>query len=49
MTEQRRYDIEWTDESHPPIVIAQPGDQHAMTLDEAQQAIDEARREQEGP
>ncbi|MFE9360896.1 hypothetical protein ACFYPB_43515 [Streptomyces olivaceoviridis] len=48
MTEQRRYDVDWTDENNPQIVIAQPGDQHAMTLDEAQQVIDEAKRE-EGP
>jgi hypothetical protein len=42
MTEQRRYDVDWTDENNPQIVIAQPGDQHAMTIGEAQQLIDEA-------
>jgi hypothetical protein len=42
MPEQRRYDVDWTDETSPQIVIAQPGDQHAMTLGEAQQVIDEA-------
>ena len=45
MTEQRRYDVDWTDENNPQIVIAQPGDQHAMTLAEAQQVIDEATAE----
>ncbi|WP_159027588.1 MULTISPECIES: hypothetical protein [unclassified Streptomyces] len=45
MTEQRCYDVDWTDENNPRIIIAQPGDQHAMILDEAQQAIDEARKE----
>ncbi|MFH9090867.1 hypothetical protein [Streptomyces sp. NPDC017673] len=49
MTEHRRYDSGWTDTNKPQIVIAQPGDQPAMTLDEAQQAIDEARKEQESP
>ncbi|MFS4103782.1 hypothetical protein [Streptomyces sp. PD-S100-1] len=39
MAEQRRYDVDWTDENNPRIVIAQPGDQHAMTLGEAQQVI----------
>ncbi|MFK4122334.1 hypothetical protein [Streptomyces longwoodensis] len=42
MPEQRRYDVDWTDENNPRIVIAQPGDEYAMTLTEAQQAIDEA-------
>ncbi|MFH9089106.1 hypothetical protein [Streptomyces sp. NPDC017673] len=45
MTAQRRHDVDWTDENNPRTAIAQPGDQHAMTLDEAQQAIDEARKE----
>jgi hypothetical protein len=39
MTEQRRYDVDWTDEDNPQIVIAQPGDEHAMTMSEAQQSI----------
>lgn len=38
---QRRYDVDWSDENNPQIVIAQPGDQYAMTLAEAQQAIDD--------
>lgn len=38
MTEQRRYDVDWTDENNPRIVHAQPGDD-AMTLTEAQQAM----------
>jgi len=42
MPEQRRYDVDWTDENNPQIVIAQPNDD-AMTLTEAQQAIDEAK------
>lgn len=42
MPDQRRYDVDWTDENNPQIVIAQPGDRHAMTLGEAQQVIDEA-------
>jgi hypothetical protein len=42
MTEQRRYDVDWTDENNPRIVIAQPGDRHAMPLGEAQAVIDEA-------
>jgi hypothetical protein len=45
MTEQRRYDVDWTDENNPQIVIAQPGDGDAMTMDEAQQAINEATEE----
>ncbi|WP_432130619.1 hypothetical protein [Streptomyces tendae] len=45
MPETRRYDVDWTDENNPRIVIAQPGDQHAMTLTEAQAVIDEARDE----
>ncbi|SHL76440.1 hypothetical protein [Streptomyces yunnanensis] len=40
MPEQRRYDVDWTDESNPQIVHAQPGDD-AMTLTEARQAINE--------
>ena len=48
MPEQRRYDVDWTDESNPQIVIAQPGDQHAMTLTEAQQVIDEAAADRVG-
>lgn len=40
MNEIRRYDVDWTDENNPQIVIAQPGDQHAMTLAEAQAVID---------
>lgn len=43
MTELRRYDVDWTDESNPQIVIAQPGDELAMTLTEAQQVIDDDR------
>jgi hypothetical protein len=43
----RRYDVDWTDENNPKIVIAQPGDQYAMTLAEAQQAIDEAKEDAE--
>jgi hypothetical protein len=46
MPEQRRYDVDWTDEDNPQIVIAQPGDQYAMTQTEAQQCIDEATTEQ---
>ncbi|MFJ3950343.1 hypothetical protein ACIPXV_09760 [Streptomyces libani] len=42
MPEQRRYDVDWTDEDNPQIVLAQPGDD-AMTLTEAQQAIDRAK------
>ncbi|MEV8248052.1 hypothetical protein AB0R01_30415 [Streptomyces rochei] len=42
MSEQRRYDVDWTDENNPQIVIAQPSDRHAMTIGEAQQVIDEA-------
>lgn len=42
MTGKRRYDIDWTDEANPQIVIAQPGDEHAMTIGEAQQAIRDA-------
>ena len=42
MTETRRYDVDWTDESNPQIVIAQPGDQYAMTIGEAQAVINEA-------
>ncbi|MBZ6102715.1 hypothetical protein [Streptomyces olivaceus] len=45
MTVDRRYDVDWTDENNPRIVIAQPGDQHAMTLAEAQAIINEARDE----
>jgi hypothetical protein len=45
MPEQRRYDVDWTDERSPQIVIAQPGDQHAMTLTEAEQVIAEAATE----
>ncbi|NEB92416.1 hypothetical protein [Streptomyces bauhiniae] len=41
MPEQRRYDVDWTDEDNPQIVIAQPGDQHAMTLTEAHEVINE--------
>ncbi|MEV5283391.1 hypothetical protein ACFYMW_35670 [Streptomyces sp. NPDC006692] len=43
MTEPRRYDVDWTDENTPKIVIAQPGDELAMTLTEAQQVIDDER------
>lgn len=39
MNEQRRYDVDWTDENNPQIVIAQPGDEYAMTLTEAERAI----------
>ncbi|WP_158965116.1 hypothetical protein [Streptomyces flaveus] len=42
MPDQRRYDIDWTDENNPRVVIAQPGNQNAMILDEAQAVIDEA-------
>ncbi|MEU3990068.1 hypothetical protein AB0F24_17125 [Streptomyces platensis] len=45
MPEQRRYDVDWTHENNPQIVIAQPGDRFAMTLTEAQQAIDEAKED----
>ncbi|MFB6805498.1 hypothetical protein [Streptomyces sp. NPDC056387] len=38
MSTARRYDVDWTDEATPRIVIAQPGDD-AMTLEEAQQVI----------
>ncbi|MEU2233174.1 hypothetical protein [Streptomyces vietnamensis] len=41
MPEQRRYDVDWADESDPRIVIAQP-DVEAMTLTETQQVIDDA-------
>lgn len=47
MTEQRRYDVDWTNENNPQIVIAQPGDQHAMTLTEAQETIAEAAADRE--
>ncbi|MEU5709926.1 hypothetical protein [Streptomyces flaveolus] len=42
MPEQRRYDVDRTDENNPRIVIAQPGNRNAMTIDEAQAVIDEA-------
>jgi hypothetical protein len=42
MPDARRYDVDWTDEDNPQIVIAQPGDQHAMTLTEAQAVIRDA-------
>lgn len=43
MSTARRYDVDWTDEANPRIVIAQPGDD-AMTIEEAQQVIrDEAQ------
>lgn len=45
MSEIRRYDVDWTDESNPQIVIAQPGDEHAMTLGEAQAVIDGAKQD----
>ncbi|MFD0074243.1 hypothetical protein ACFVIY_17600 [Streptomyces sp. NPDC127166] len=44
MPEQRRYDVDWADESNPRIVIAQPGVE-AMTLTEAQQVVDEAHEQ----
>lgn len=44
MPEQRRYDVDWTDEDNPVIVHAQPGDD-AMTLAEASEAIAEAQEE----
>lgn len=47
MPEMRRYDVDWTDESNPRIVLAQPGDEFAMTLAEAQQAIDEQMADDE--
>lgn len=47
MPEQRRYDVDWSDENNPRIVIAQPGDQFAMTLTEAQQSIDEQLADKE--
>lgn len=47
MPEPRRYDVDWSDESAPQIVIAQPGDEYAMTMTEAQQAISEQVAEQE--
>ncbi|MFF3094103.1 hypothetical protein [Streptomyces cyaneofuscatus] len=43
MNDPRRYDVDWTDESNPQIVTAQPGDELAMTLTEAQQVIDDDR------
>ncbi|WP_326739163.1 hypothetical protein [Streptomyces sp. NBC_01022] len=46
MTEPRRYDVDWSDEDNPRIVIAQPGDDLAMTHTEAQQVIDDDRAEQ---
>lgn len=42
MSEIRRYDVDWTDESNPQIVIAQPGDEYAMTMTEAQPPADRA-------
>lgn len=45
MPELRRYDVDWSDENNPRIVIAQPGDQHAMTLTEAEAVIAEANEE----
>lgn len=45
MNEPRRYDVDWTDESNPQIVTAQPGDELAMTLTEAQQVINDGRTE----
>lgn len=45
MPETRRYDVDWTDESNPRIVIAQPGDKYAMTLTDAQRVIDEANED----
>ncbi len=47
MPEQRRYDVDWSDEDNPRIVIAQPGDQYAMTQTEAQQCINEAMNDKE--
>ncbi|MFJ1954412.1 hypothetical protein [Streptomyces microflavus] len=44
--EPRRNDVDWTAEKNPQIVIAQPGDELAMTLTEAQQVIDDDRAEQ---
>lgn len=41
MNTDRRYDVDWTDEANPQIVIAQPGDEYAMTMTEAQQAIND--------
>ncbi|MFD7922566.1 hypothetical protein ACFV3R_25480 [Streptomyces sp. NPDC059740] len=41
MSSPARYDVDWTDENNPRIVLAQPGDEFAMTLTEARQAIDE--------
>lgn len=35
MPDPRRYDVDWTDEANPQIVVAQPGDEYAMTMDEA--------------
>lgn len=42
MSNARRYDVDWSDESNPKIVIAQPGDEYAMTQAEAQESINEA-------
>lgn len=47
MPEVRRYDVDWTDESNPQIVIAQPGDQHAMTLAEAHASIAEQAKDED--
>lgn len=41
MSEPRRYDVDWSDENNPRIVICQPGDELAMTRTEAQQAIND--------
>lgn len=47
MPEQRRYDVDWSDEDNPRIVIAQPGDEYAMTHTEAQQSIREAQEQEQ--
>ncbi|MEU1088998.1 hypothetical protein ABZ401_19545 [Streptomyces sp. NPDC005892] len=39
MPEPRRYDVDWSDEGNPRIVIAQPGNDLVMTMAEAQQVI----------
>ena len=46
MPQGRRYDVDWTDEDNPKIVIAQPDDEFAMTLAEAQQSINEQKEDE---
>jgi len=42
----RGYDVDWTDESNPRIVPAEPGDQFAMTRTEAEQSIRDQQAEE---